>query len=87
MYEDLQGGTNSGIFGHYLHSTVKAVYYCTYCMAGFINFLHIIHRSHVGSVEKMLTSPCCIQAGILAPPNNMRNSTQKTALLMMTVCH
>jgi hypothetical protein len=35
----------------------------------------------------MLTSPCCIQAGILAPTNNMTNTTQKTALRTMTVCH
>ena len=50
-------------------------------------FFNIYRRSHVGSVENMLTSPCCIQAGILAPPNNTTNATQKTALRTMTVCH
>jgi hypothetical protein len=42
---------------------------------------------HVGSVENEVTSPSCIQAGILAPPNNMMNATQKMALPTMTVCH
>jgi hypothetical protein len=73
-----------------VHSQNSIVLYAVqhilpYDMAGFMSY-HRSHVQYIGSVENMLTSPCCIQAGILAPPNNTRNSTQKTALPTMTVC-
>jgi hypothetical protein len=43
------------------------------CFHGF----HEYRTTHVGSVENHVTSPCCIQAGILAPPNYTTNAAQK----------